>query len=79
MRVEIKNALFSIIHNRKEKALNYAVEYARYAVEMINNECSDEDLRVQLLYVVGNISHWRGQEAKETREVLKAALKGLKK
>ena len=30
-----------------------------------------EELRVQLLYVLTNMSHWRGEAAKEVRKTLK--------
>lgn len=30
------------------------------------------ELRVQVLYILNNISHWRGPEAKEVRAILKA-------
>lgn len=34
-----------------------------------------EELRVQLLYVLSNLSYWRGSRAKEVRAVLKAGSK----
>ena len=34
-----------------------------------------EEMRVQLLYVLSNLSHWRGDKAREVREFLKKAIK----
>lgn len=37
-----------------------------------------EEMRVQLLYVLGNLSCWRGPRAREVKEVLKNASKAGK-
>lgn len=63
---EVKEALQSIIDNRQAKALNYAVNYAREGLLL-----SGEALHVQVLYVLGNMTGWRGVTAKEVRAVLK--------
>ena len=63
---EVKDALQSIIDNRQAKALNYAVNYAREGLLL-----TGEALRVQVLYVLGNMTGWRGITAKEVRAVLK--------
>lgn len=76
-RKEIRNALVSIVKNRNEKALNWAVEYARFGIELIDDNCDDDSLRIQLVYVTGNISRWRGEEAKQVRDTLKNAIKSL--
>ena len=34
-----------------------------------------EEMQVQLLYVLSNLSHWRGDKAKEVRTFLKEAIK----
>lgn len=48
-------------------SLNYAVNYCEVAAGF-----SGEDLRVQVLYILNNITHWRGQGHKEIRSLLKA-------
>ncbi len=48
-------------------SLNYAVNYCRVALGQ-----SGEELRVQCLYILNNISGWRHERAKEVRETLKA-------
>ena len=63
---EVKEALQVIIDNRQAKALNYAVNYAREGLLL-----KGEALRVQVLYVLGNMTGWRGITAKEVRTVLK--------
>jgi len=46
----------------------YAVAYARKALEL---ELRGEALRHQVLYVLTNISHWRGPAAQGVRTTLK--------
>ena len=56
----------SIIRNAHEPALNWAVNYAKAGRNMVG-----EEARVQALYIVGNISRWRGEEARNVRHALK--------
>ena len=57
-----------ISDNAGQKALNWAVNYARAGLYMAEGS---EEARVQALYIVGNITHWRGEEAKLVRASLK--------
>ena len=66
LEVQAREALALIVKHRNEKALNWAVNYARAGLAM-----SGEDLRVQCLYVLNNITHWRGEVAKSVRQILK--------
>ncbi len=50
-----------------EKALNYAVGYAQAGLHLT----TDEAIRVQILYILNNITHWRGDAAKLVRQDLK--------
>ena len=68
----VKEALSIILANSHAPALNYAIAYAAEAMRMPANS---EELRVQCLYVVSNISHWRHPQAKEVRATLKEASK----
>lgn len=63
---EVREALGIIVKNWDAKALNYAVNYARAGLQMTGYE-----LEIQCLYVLGNMTHWRGDEAKKVREILK--------
>jgi len=63
---EVKKACRVIVNNAEVKALNYAVNYAKVAAGM-----TGRGLQVQILYVLNNITHWRGLEAKEVRKTLK--------
>ncbi len=65
---EVREAIQKILADKPAyaKSLNYAVEYCRAAQYM-----SGEELRVQCLYILGNITHWRHADAKEVRKVLK--------
>jgi hypothetical protein len=58
-----------ILSDRKSysTSLNYAIAYCQLAQGM-----AGEELRVQCLYILNNISHWRHPQAKEVREVLKS-------
>lgn len=64
---EVHAALQRITENSKEKALNYAVGYARCGLGMDN----PHELRTQCLYVLNNMTHWRGETAKAVRTTLK--------
>ena len=63
---QIHAAMQTIIDNADNKALNYAVNYAKQGLFMTGDE-----LRVQCLYVLNNMTHWYGDVAKEVRSVLK--------
>lgn len=56
----------TIIKHSNERALNYAVNYAKAGRNMIGDEA-----RVQALYLLHNITHWRGDAAKRVRDALK--------
>ena len=66
---EVKLAIKKILADKASytKALNYAVEYCRYALTILN----EKEMRVQVLYILNNISHWRHADAKEVRQTLK--------
>ena len=68
--LEVKEALQCIVDNRQAKALNYAVNYAREGLLL-----TGEALHVQLLYILGNMTGWRGEDAKQVRTTLKAITK----
>jgi len=60
-------ACYNIVANKDSKALNYAVNYAKYGRE-INDIV---EARIQALYILNNMTHWQGDLAKETRAILK--------
>ena len=66
---EVKDAIKVILLDKDHYAtsLNYAVNYYRYALDM-----TGEELRVQCLYIIGNIIHWRHPKAKEVRNIIRA-------
>ncbi len=65
---EVKSAIRTILSDKDSytKSLNYAVNYCRYGLET-----TGEELRVQCLYILNNISHWRHADAKSVRDILK--------
>jgi hypothetical protein len=63
---EVRTALDMIVANSNDKGVNYAVNYAKAGCSMRGKE-----LRIQCLYVLNNITHWRGDLAKSIRSILK--------
>ena len=66
---EVKDAIKVILLDKDHYAtsLNYAINYSNYALDM-----TGEELRVQCLYIIGNITHWRHPKAKEVRNIIRA-------
>jgi len=64
---EVKRALQGILVNRDARAVNWAVNYAREGLDL-----EGKDLRVQCLYILNNITRWRGDTATWVRRTLKA-------
>lgn len=50
--------------------VNYAVNYASAGIHLIPKD-DERGRKVQALYILGNITHWRGDKAKEVRAFLK--------
>lgn len=65
---EVTDAIRDILEDTASytKSLNWAVDYCRNALDM-----EGDNLRVQCLYILNNIAHWRHPKAKEIRLVLK--------
>jgi len=65
---DVNKAIEVILQDRKSytTSLNYAINYCKEAIGM-----DGEELRVQCLYILNNITHWRHPKAKEVRQVLK--------
>lgn len=63
-------AIKTIISDKKSypTSLSYAVNYCHQAMNM---SPGTEALRVQCLYILNNIQHWRHPEAKAVRIALK--------
>ena len=66
---EVKEAIKVILSDEKayKTSLNYAVNYCKAGLQMSGNE-----LYVQTLHILNNISHWRHPKAKSVRQTLKA-------
>ena len=73
----IKEALQMIVDDCECPALNWTVNYAKYALTL--DEYSEE-LKLQCLYIIGNISKWRaGKTSKFTKEQIKQCRDIIKK
>jgi hypothetical protein len=66
--IEVKAAIRDILEDEKSysTSLNYAVGYCKAALYMTGHE-----LKVQTLYILNNITHWRHPKAKDVRRILK--------
>ncbi len=69
---QTKNAIRTILEDEKsyKTSLNWAVNYCHYALSQ-----SGEELKVQCLYILNNITRWRHPNAKDVRATLKAFTK----
>jgi hypothetical protein len=75
-----------IAHSKHSTALNYCVDYAKYGLELLQKEVDpdsavdyDRAMYVQLLYVLNNMTHWRGETATHVRVSLRHHEKALSK
>lgn len=68
---DFHRACNNIIDNSDQKALNWAVNYAAKGLMIFNRH----EAKIQSLYILNNITHWRGDVAKETRQTLKTFIK----
>jgi len=73
----VTEALKLIVKYQDMKALNYAVNYAKYALQIADQ--TGEEFRVQCLYVASNLSSWRATKSSSvTKEQIKEARKAIK-
>lgn len=56
---------------KQVQQVNYAVNYASAGIHLIHKD-DERGRKVQALYILGNITRWRGDKAKEVRAFLKA-------
>lgn len=64
---EFHSACQNVVNERASPALNYAVGYAQAGGGMND----PHEIQVQCLYILNNITHWRGPVAKTTRATFK--------
>ena len=71
---QVKDAIRVILSDKKSytTSLNWAVGYCKSALNMEGHW-----LKVQVLYILNSISHWRHPRAKEVRTLLKSYSKDL--
>lgn len=68
LKVQFYEACRAIIAEPKDPGnMPYAKTYAKAGLQLTDNK----DIKVQCLYIVSNLSHWRGKEAKTIRTLLK--------
>jgi len=69
--MNINEAIKAVISDCKDP---YAQTYARAAMKA-SIEYGVEGLKTQVLYILGNVSNWRGETAREAKKVMKAYVK----
>jgi hypothetical protein len=82
--MSLRDCFKAIVSNAHAKALNYAVNYAKHGIELLDKrpllgEHSENltALRVQCLYVLNNMTHWRGETATTVRVNLRRHVRDL--
>lgn len=71
---EWNQACNAVIKKAKESPVSSLIQYAAsYALRGLM--MYGEERRVQALYILNNMSGWRGEEAKAVREIFKRASK----
>ena len=70
---EVKDSIRLILADKISYAtsLNFAVNYCLYSLIITD----PEELRVQCIYILNNITHWRNPNAKMVRVILKSYVK----
>lgn len=75
MDLSARDALQTILEQpSKGRLIEYAQTYARVA---LSRKMEEGELRVQLMYVLANLTGWRGETARETKKTLKQAVETL--
>jgi hypothetical protein len=83
--LSLKECFDAIIeHSKHSTALNYCVNYAKYGLELLQKEVDpdsavdyDRAMYAQCLYVLNNMTHWRGETATNVRANLRDHMKAL--
>ena len=57
----------AVVANQEERSLNYAVNYAKYGLTISD----PHEAKIQALYILNNMTRWRGEQAKQVRISLK--------
>lgn len=60
-----------------ENEVGFIHEAKAYAETALVRDMTGEELRVQILYVLNNLSYWRGESARLAKKILKQYLKEL--
>lgn len=65
---EVKDAIEVILKDTKAytTSLNWATQYC-----IVARGLTGDELRVQCLYILNNITHWHGEGSKDVRRILK--------
>jgi len=67
---KVRNALENVLAHSRGKYTEYAKTYAKAGLEM-----TEEELRMQVLYVLNNLLYWKGELAKQVKQALKEEYK----
>lgn len=73
---EFRDACETILNIKTKKMtiLDYAKSYAKAGLYMY----SADVISIQILYILNNLQYWRGEEARNTKKVLKRIREEIK-
>jgi hypothetical protein len=71
MTMTMRQCCEAILQSAHDKALAYAIGYARHGLA-----CEGYEAKVQALYILNNMTRWRGPMAQTVRQSLKTIAKG---
>jgi hypothetical protein len=71
MTMTMRQCCEAILQSAHEKALAYAIGYARHGLA-----CEGYEAKVQALYILNNMTRWRGPMAQTVRQSLKTIAQG---
>lgn len=74
MEDKVREAFQEVLDKAQGGFADYAKAYARAGLLM-----TGEDLMYQVPYVLSNLQHWRGEDARRVKDVFKTYLKEVKK
>jgi hypothetical protein len=69
-RKDLYDAVCAILAARSTKTVSWAIGYTEELRKQIRADASDEEIRVQCLYILNNIRHWRGTGSTRARATL---------
>ena len=71
------NILYKAIETAKKGCKDIYAQLYLGAITEAGVIYGEEGVKVQLLYILGNLQQWRGEEARQTKKVFKDCIKKM--